>query len=292
MYDLFDQNLRRIFGIRPGPGERAGSCEDGAVGRLDGKRVLVTGAARGTGEAVARLFAAEGARVLLTDVLDQRGAAAATAIGSPARYRRLDVTRESDWAGAVAEVAESWGGLDVLVNNAAVLHLATIDLTTAEAFERVLRVNVLGAFLGTRACLPLLRAAGGASIVNIGSIDSVAGVSLTAAYTSSKFALRGLTKVTALENAQWKVRANIVCPAAGNPEMHPPVVGAPELAGAPAPAPDPERGPGAVAPAALFLASDESRLCNGTELVLDAAQTAGDALRLPPSWYGIGEAGG
>lgn len=262
------------------------------MGRLDGKRALVTGAARGTGEAVARLFADEGARVLLTDVLDDRGRAAAAAIGARARYRHLDVTDESDWAAAVADGRETWGGLDVLVNNAAVLHLATIDLTTPDAFERVMRVNVLGPFLGTRACLPMLREAGGASIVNIGSIDSVAGVSLTAAYTSSKFALRGLTKVTALENARWKVRANIVCPAAGNPEMHPPVVGAPELARMPAPAPDPDRGPGAVAPAALFLASDDSRLCNGTELVLDAAQTAGDALQLPPSWYGMGEAGG
>lgn len=164
------------------------------------------------------------------------------------------------------------------------LHLATIDLTTAEAFDRIYRVNVLGAFLGTKASLPALRAHGNGSIVNVGSIDSVHGTALTSAYTSSKFALRGLTKVTALENARFGVRANIVCPAAGNREMHPPIVGAEDWP----PLPEaPGRGPEVVAPAAVYFASDESQLCNGTELVLDAAQTAGESIDLPDSLYGI-----
>ena len=244
--------------------------------RLQGKHALVTGAARGTGAEIARQFVEEGASVLIADVLDDRGRETAAEIG--ATYVHLDVTSEADWQVAIP------AQLDVLVNNAAILHLATIDLTTVDAFEHVLRVNLTGAFLGTKVCLPALRASGRGTIVNIGSIDSVHGTSLTCAYTASKFAMRGLTKVTAIENTRFGVRANIVCPAAGNREMHPPIVGAENWPPMPV---DPDRGPAAVAPAVVYFASDESLLCNGTELVLDAAQTAGQALDLPDALYGI-----
>jgi 3alpha(or 20beta)-hydroxysteroid dehydrogenase len=253
------------------------------MGRLDDKVAIVTGAARGTGAAVARAFVAEGARTTLVDILDDRGAATAAELG--AEYRHLDVSSDGDWRSVVADVRAREGRVDVLVNNAAVLHLATIDLTTEEAFERVWRVNALGPFLGTRATLPVMRAGGGGSIVNLGSIDSVTGTSLTSAYTMSKFALRGLTKVTALENSRFGVRANIVCPAAGNAEMHPPIVGWEDLERPAAGGDAAGRGPDAVAPAAVYFASDESRLCTGVELVLDGGQTAGMLVPLPDKLF-------
>ena len=251
--------------------------------RLDGKIALVTGGARGTGSVVARRFVEEGARVVIVDVLDERGRATAADIGGAARFVHLDVTDEAGWAEVVGGVAATEGALHVLVNNAAVLHLATIDATSADAFERVMRVNVFGPFLGIRTCLPLLRASGSGAIVNVGSIDSVQGAALTGAYTASKFALRGLTKVVALENKTKGVRANIVCPMMGNAEMHPEIVGThsgPMPVGSGKP-PD----LAVIAEAACYLASDESRFTTGIELVLDGGHSAGLALDLPDAWF-------
>jgi len=251
--------------------------------RLDGKVALVTGAARGTGAAVARQFVAEGARVVLVDVLDDRGQAIAAELGDAARFVHLDVTDEAAWSRLVDGIAAREGTLHVLVNNAAVLHLATIDATATDAFERVMRVNVLGPFLGIRTCLAMLRASGAGAIVNIGSIDSVQGASLTGAYTASKFALRGLTKVVALENRKRGVRANIVCPMLGNPEMHPEIVGTDSgpMRTRDGAAPDLD----VIAEAVCYFASDESRFCTGTELVLDGGHSAGLALDLPDAWF-------
>lgn len=249
------------------------------MGRLDGKVALVTGAARGTGAVIARLFVEEGAaKVIVADVRDDLGETHVASLGPTARYLHLDVTSEADWERVVDDITADEGRLDVLVNNAAVLLLATIDRTEAAEFERIMKVNAFGAFLGTRTCLPLLRANGNGSIVNLGSIDSVFGTALTAAYTASKFAMRGLTKVTAIENGKFGVRCNIVCPEAGNPDMHTPIVGAEDWPTMPS---DPDRGPETVAPGAVFFASDESRLCNGTELVMDRGHHAGQAIDLP-----------
>ena len=261
--------------------------------RLDGKVALVTGAARGTGEAIARHFAAEGARVVLTDVRDELGEKVAAEIGEAARYLRLDVTSEADWDAVLEEVDANEGRLDVLVNNAAILRLQPIDATTGEDFERILKVNTVGPFLGTRAALPRLRAAaaetGDAAIVNVGSSDSVSGTTTTSAYCASKFALVGLTKVTALENGQHGVRANVLCPRAGNAAMQTEEFGAddPGVSNAPEPY-DPERGPlgrrglpDDVAPAAVFLASPEARFITGTELLMDGGMYAGEHVSVP-----------
>src|SRR5437762_1029082 len=135
------------------------------MGRLDGRVALVTGAARGTGAEIAKLFVGEGAQVVAADVNDERGETTVEALGSQARYRHLDITQEADWAATVEELQQD-SRLDVLVNNAGVLHLSTIDDTSLETFETVLRVNTIGAFLGMKACLPLLRESGHGSIVN------------------------------------------------------------------------------------------------------------------------------
>jgi len=251
--------------------------------RLEGKIALVTGSARGTGAAIARRFAAEGARVVVADVLDDRGQAVAAELGAAGRFVHLDVTDEDAWVRVVDDIGANEGALHVLVNNAAVLHLATIDATTTEAFERVMRVNVLGPFLGVRACLPMLRESGAGAVVNVGSIDSTQGAALTGAYTASKFALRGFTKVVALENAKRGVRANIVCPMLGNPEMHPEIVGTNAgpipIGGGKTPDLD------VIAQAVCYFASDESRFTSGTELILDGGHSAGLSLDLPDAWY-------
>lgn len=133
------------------------------MGRLDGKVAIVTGAARGTGEAIARLMVAEGAKVVLGDILDQLGQELASNLGKNAVYCHLDVTKEKDWRYAI-EVSQTFGALNVLVNNAAVLHIAPIAQTTVEEYRRVIEVNEIGTFLGVREAIEPMKLAGGGSI--------------------------------------------------------------------------------------------------------------------------------
>jgi 3alpha(or 20beta)-hydroxysteroid dehydrogenase len=254
-------------------------------GRLEGKAALVTGAARGTGEATARRFAAEGARVLVTDVLEERGREVARSIGEAARWRRLDVTREADWAAAIAAAEAELGGLDVLVNNAGILEVATIADTPPERLREILDVNLAGPLLGIRAATPALRRRGGGAVVNVGSIDSLEGHVGTAAYAASKWGLRGLTKCAALELGRHGIRVNAVCPAGGSREMVAPFVeraaqrlregGRQSLTGAPRQ----PLGRGATIPeivnVILFLASDEASFVNGADFAVDGGFTAG-----------------
>lgn len=264
------------------------------MGRLEGKVAIVTGAARGTGEATARHFVAEGARVLIGDVLDERAQAVAESLGESARALHLDVTSETDWSEAVAFAQRELGPLTVLVNNAAVLHVAALVDTPPKEFERLLRVNLYGPFLGIRAVVPALREAGGGSIVNIGSIDSLLGMNGVSAYCASKFGLRGLTKAAALELGRSGIRVNTVCPATGSREMILPFLpdseeGLKRLATSMAkpalvhrePIPHEER-LAEVARMVGFLASDESLSCTGGDYPVDAGFSAGKIVEGAP----------
>ena len=246
--------------------------------RLDGKIALITGAARGQGAAAARRFVEEGARVVLTDVLDDQGKELAAELG--AEYCHLDVSSEEDWASAVAFTEETFGDITVLVNNAGILHFSALAETTLSDYQRVIGINQVGTFLGMRAVVASMTRAGGGSIVNVSSVEGLAGMPYLVAYTASKFAIRGMTKVAALELGQHGIRVNSVHPGAIDTSMvsetlgHPidisPIgkkvalrrIGQPED----------------VAGVVLFLASDDSAYCTGAEIAVDGGATATHAL--------------
>jgi 3alpha(or 20beta)-hydroxysteroid dehydrogenase len=183
------------------------------MGRLDGKVALITGGARGMGKSHVRHFVAEGARVVFGDVLDDKGEYVAAGIGPEhCRYLHHDVTSEADWAAAVALALETFGTIDVLVNNAGVLAIANIADMELSDFKAVLEVNTVGCWLGMKAVIGPMKDAGHGSIVNISSIEWFAGAAGLSAYTASKFAVRGMTKVAAQELGQFGIRVNSVHP--------------------------------------------------------------------------------
>jgi len=254
------------------------------MGRLDGKVALVTGSARGTGEETARLLVEEGARVLLGDVLDERGKLVADSLGEAALYTHLDVTSQSDWEQAVALAEGHFGRLTTLVNNAAVLHIAPLLETTVDDFVRVTQVNQLGVFLGIRSAAEPMKRAGGGSIVNIASIDAHFVAPGTSAYAASKFAVRGLTKVAALELGRDGIRVNCINPGTGSFEMIEPFLppGLDRETLRKAHGPVPVGRPGTlrdVAQAVVFLASDESAYFHGADFDLDGGSSVGMLIR-------------
>ncbi|GLF97352.1 SDR family NAD(P)-dependent oxidoreductase [Streptomyces yaizuensis] len=256
-------------------------------GRLDGRVVLITGAARGQGEHEARLFAAEGARVVLTDVLHDRGRALAEELGGEnALYVPLDVRREEEWAAAVAAAKERFGRLDGLVNNAGVVRMGALVDIPLEDYHFVIGVNQTGTLLGIRALAPEIEAAGGGTIVNIASVASLIGMTTVGAYVASKHAVLGLTRVAALELAAKGIRVNAICPGGIDTPMADPVVLHPEL--------DPEQArqasaalykrmmplgrigrPEEIARLALFLTSADSSYITGQPFVADGGWLAG-----------------
>jgi 3alpha(or 20beta)-hydroxysteroid dehydrogenase len=169
------------------------------MGKLDGRVVLVTGAARGQGEQEARLFREEGADVVVADVLDGQGETFAKEIG--ALYVHLDVSREDDWAAAVAAAKEAYGKVDGLVNNAGILRFNSLVDTPLDEFMQVVQVNQVGVFLGIKTLAPEIEAAGGGTIVNTASYTGVTGMAYVGAYSATKHAIVGLTRVAALELA-------------------------------------------------------------------------------------------
>jgi 3alpha(or 20beta)-hydroxysteroid dehydrogenase len=246
-------------------------------GRLDGKVAVITGAARGMGLATAQLFAREGAKVVMTDLLREDGEAAANAIGDSALFVAHDVTDEAQWR-AVAETATArFGGADILINNAGVLLFKDVlDVTRAE-FARILDINVLGTFLGVKAIAPLMLKRGGGAIVNISSADGINASNGASPYTASKFAVRGFTKSCALELGHRGIRVNSIHPGAiDTPMTNPTGADFAGLNAGAATVPLQRFGRASeVAEASLYLASEAASYCNGMELVIDGGMLAG-----------------
>lgn len=240
--------------------------------RLQGLVALITGGARGQGAAEVRLFAKEGACVVIADVLEDQGRALAAEIetgGGLAMFVTLDVGKESDWENAVAQVVARFGKLNILVNNAGVYQGNAIAGTTSEEWDRVMMVNAKGVFLGTKHVIPEMRRVGGGAIVNISSIGALLGILRGSAYAASKSAVRQLTKSTAVQHAKDGIRANAVLPGAVDTDM---LVARTAEARAAAVTGIPLGRLGTVediARAALFLASDESSYVTGADLVVD-----------------------
>jgi 3alpha(or 20beta)-hydroxysteroid dehydrogenase len=250
------------------------------MGRLDGKVALITGGARGMGKSHVRHFAAEGAKVVFGDVLDDRGSAVADKLGPEiCRYIHHDVTSEADWAAAAALAVDTFGKLDVLVNNAGVLKFAPIAEMPAADFRQILEVNAVGCWLGMKTVIGPMTTAGGGSIVNISSIEGFTGAAGLSAYSASKFAIRGMTKAAAQELGPLGIRVNSVHPGGILTRM---VLETADTL-------DPARGerylqalplgrfgePAEISRLVAFLASDDSSYSTGSEFVADGGILAG-----------------
>ena len=240
--------------------------------RLKGKTILISGGARGQGAAEARLCVAEGAKVVIGDVLEAEGMRLANVLGSAARFVTQDVTREEDWRKAI-DVAAQLGGLHGLVNNAGIYQPKTLMDTDAALFERHMRINQLGCFLGMRAVVPLTERSGGGSIVNISSVAGLRGSPGAIAYSATKWALRGMTKAAAIDLAPRKIRVNSVHPGPIDTEMLQ-VRTAEQNARRVQLVPMKRMGTSEeVAMLVLFLLSDESGYITGAEVAIDGGAT-------------------
>lgn len=246
------------------------------MARLEGKVAIVTGAARGMGEATARTLVEQGASVVLADVLDEPGRRVAEELGDRALFVHLDVTDRAQWQAAVA-VSAQFGTLNVLVNNAAILIHKTIMDTSEEEFMAVARVNQLGVFLGMQSVFETMKAGGGGSIINISSIDGFQSKNSLVAYSASKWAVRGMTKTAALEMGRYNIRVNSVHPGGVYTDMHGKDFMTREQADATyAHQALPRVGmPSEVAAVTAFLAGDEASFSTGSEFMADGGWNAG-----------------
>jgi NAD(P)-dependent dehydrogenase (short-subunit alcohol dehydrogenase family) len=245
--------------------------------RLAGKVAIISGAASGMGAATARLFAREGAKVVIADVLEREGREVAAAIGAAARFEPLDVTSEESWAAVVSATTQHFGKLNVLVNNAGTSGSAEQDFYSTEAWHRIMAVNATGVFFGIKHTVPVMVANGGGSIVNLSSIAGVIGSEhVHMAYNASKAAVRLMTKSAAVQHAKDNIRCNSVHPGVMPPmrtsgRTADPAVRAERMRVIPM------RRPGEVeevANAILFLASDEASYITGSEVHVDGGALA------------------
>ena len=243
---------------------------------FDNHVAIVTGGARGIGEATVRLLVERGARVVIGDLLEEEGRLLASELGERVDFQKMDVSLQADWDSAVSR-AQELGPLNILVNNAGALVQATVMDTSEEQFMTCFRVNQLGVFLGMRAVFPSLKAAGGGSIVNVSSIDGLLSMNSLVAYSATKWAVRGMTKAAAIEMGQYGIRVNSVHPGGIYTHMHAsdlisveeanqfytdsalPRVGQPEE----------------IACMIAFLASDEASFSTGAEFIADGGTSAG-----------------
>ncbi|WP_417593730.1 SDR family oxidoreductase [Parasphingorhabdus sp.] len=250
------------------------------MGRLQGKVAIITGAAKGLGEADARIFAREGATVILTDMDADNGNRVAAEIGGSAEFQLQDVADEQGWEDLVADVVSRHGKLDILVNNAGVVEPGTIETQTAEEYRFVMSVSADGAFFGCKYAVPAMRASGGGAIINMCSIASIIGEPIVVAYAMAKGAIESLTRSVAVHcaNNQYNVRCNSVHPAGILTPMvegiGPKVMGRDDLRPASeGPAPSALGEPDDIANTVLFLASDESKFINGAAIRVDNAKS-------------------
>jgi 3alpha(or 20beta)-hydroxysteroid dehydrogenase len=264
------------------------------VGRVQGKVAIITGGSRGQGAAEARLLAREGAAVAVCDLLEEEGQALArdiNAAGGRARFYSLDVSNEGQWQSVVKNTVDWAGKLTTLVNNAGIINRLGIVDTSVENWQRVMNVNLLGPFLGMKHCAPVMRAAGGGSIINVGSISSYLGLK-DAAYTSSKTALLGLSRTGAMEFVEWGVRVNTICPGvvvtglnAGTSHLEPMRLATPMKRYGTSEE---------IAQLVLFLAADESSFVTGVDIPIDGGVLAAGlmyGIKLQPDKDALASAG-
>ena len=247
--------------------------------RLENKVALISGGARGMGAVEAKMFANEGARVVIGDVLEDEGRRTEAEInesGGECLFVRLDVTSEESWQSAVSEAVDRFGKLDILVNNAGIYRTNNVTETSSEEWDQVMDINAKGVFLGTKAAIPAMRDSGGGSIVNISSVAGLVGNLMSSAYTASKGAVRLFTKSTAIQYAGEGIRCNSVHPGTIVTDMTAGLLADDDYRqdrvnrtpiGRLGTADD-------VAYGVLFLASDEASFMTGSELVIDGGRTA------------------
>lgn len=245
--------------------------------RLAGKVAIVTGAASGMGAATTRVFAREGAKVIVADVLEEEGRKVANEIGAAARFERLDVTDEAGWEAVMAATQRHFGRLNILVNNAGISGNSTSDLYSTDAWHRIIAINATGVFLGMKHAVKAMLAGGGGAIVNMSSINGFVGSEgAHMAYHGSKGAVRMMTKTVAVQHAKDGIRCNSVHPGTMPPmrtaiRSRDPVIRAERMKTIPmGRAGEVDE----VANAVLFLASDEASYITGTELVVDGGAIA------------------